>query len=117
RARCGKLSSIGRRKVLGSGWCRMQDSNLRPSVYKTPALPAQLIRLAAPVKTSLRPVRPARANLFARPRLQGCNEPGVLLVRDESAGAPPMKILLSIALAAAAVAVATAADARPHHAH
>jgi hypothetical protein len=26
------------------GWCRMQDSNPRPSVYKTAALPAELIR-------------------------------------------------------------------------
>ena len=25
-------------------WCRMQDSNPRPSVYKTAALPAELIR-------------------------------------------------------------------------
>src|SRR5688572_14517941 len=26
------------------GWCRMQDSNPRPSVYKTAALPTELIR-------------------------------------------------------------------------
>ena len=27
-----------------AGWCRMQESNPRPSVYKTAALPAELIR-------------------------------------------------------------------------
>src|SRR5665213_1684654 len=29
-------------------WCRMQDSNPRPLVYKTTALPAELIRRTAP---------------------------------------------------------------------
>jgi hypothetical protein len=38
------------------GWCRMQESNPRPSVYKTAALPAELIR----------PTQP-----FASPRREG----------------------------------------------
>ena len=29
---------------ITDGWCRMQDSNPRPSVYKTAALPTELIR-------------------------------------------------------------------------
>ena len=31
-------------EVSKSCWCRMQDSNPRPSVYKTAALPTELIR-------------------------------------------------------------------------
>src|SRR6266536_3356478 len=31
--------------VCARDWCRMQDSNPRPSVYKTAALPTELIRL------------------------------------------------------------------------
>ena len=29
-------------------WCRKRDSNSRPEVYKTPALPAELLRLSPP---------------------------------------------------------------------
>lgn len=35
---------LGRSKTLAKRWCRMQDSNSRPTDYKSVALPAELIR-------------------------------------------------------------------------
>ncbi len=43
-ARRATSAAIRRRERPRAGWCRQRDSNPRPSVYKTAALPAELCR-------------------------------------------------------------------------
>ena len=47
RACGGSPCSAVPRTACARRWCRMQDSNPRPSVYKTAALPTELIRPVA----------------------------------------------------------------------
>src|SRR5690349_11334101 len=64
--------------ALRNSWCRMQDSNPRPSVYKTAALPTELIRPAKsfargghqrPAPKAGHPAAPSNVQFYQRVRL------------------------------------------------
>ena len=67
--RCGSRSRSRCSSELRAAWCRMQDSNPRPSVYKTAALPTELIR---PAQARICFIARRRSSLrFARFRASG----------------------------------------------